>query len=163
MICRNVKKAPKSVREQTYQTLIKPQLEYASSACLVTMAETVRHDILELEKIQHRAARFVYNNYWPLASVDTNDLSMLGWETLEARRQKVCLSMMYKAVNGLTAIPMDHYQPSMATSTRSFHGQNFTNIPFSQRQSTAGTACSDMPSHQHHYALLSHPYNYVIN
>ena len=40
MICRNVKNVPKSVREQIYKTLIRPQLEYASSACMITMAET---------------------------------------------------------------------------------------------------------------------------
>ena len=62
-------------------------------------------------------------------------------------------------------------------TTRSFHGQNFvlpsyieltsTNIPFSLRRSAAETACParclDMPSHQHHYVLLSHLYNCVIN
>ena len=68
-----------------------------------------------LEKVERHAARFVHNNYWPLASV-TQMISILDWETLETRRQKVCLSMLYKAINGLTAIPMDHYQPSMATS-----------------------------------------------
>ena len=154
MIRRNVKKAPKSIREQIYQTLIRSQLEYASSA----WSPWLRHDILELERVQRRAARFVHNNYWPLVSV-TQMISILDWETLETRRQKAHLSMLYKAINGLTAIPMDHYQPSMATSTRSFHGQNFvylpveltsTNIPFSLRQ------CPDMLSHQHHYALLSH-------
>ena len=60
MVHRNIKKAPKSVREQIYQTLIRPQLEYASSA----WSPLLRHDILELEKVQRpRAAHFVHNNY----------------------------------------------------------------------------------------------------
>ena len=162
MVRRNVKKAPKSVRP-----LIRPQLEYASSA----WSPWLRHDILELENVQHRAACFVHNNYWPLTSV-TQMISILDWETLETRHQKARLSMLYKAINSLTAIPLDHYQPSTATSTRSFHGQNFILPPcrtdvykrsFSLRQSAAGIACSDIPSHQHHYALLSHLYNCVIN
>ena len=38
MIRRNIKKVPKPVREKVYLTLIRPQLDYASSACMVTMA-----------------------------------------------------------------------------------------------------------------------------
>ena len=149
MIRRNVKIAPKSVREQIYQTLIRAQLEYASA-----WSPWLRHDILELEKVQRRAARFVHNNYWLLASV-TQMISILDWETLETRRQKAHLSMLYKAINGLTAIPMDHYQPSMATSTDPSMVKTLlylpveltsTNIPFSLRQSATGTACPDMPS-----------------
>ena len=88
--------------------------------------------MLELEKVQRRAACFVHNNYW----CDTNDLySRLG-DILEARRQK-SVSMLYKAINGLTAIPMDHYVPTL--HGRFFHGQNYylpveltyTNIPIS--------------------------------
>ena len=120
MIRRNIKKAPKSVREQIYQTLIRPQLEYTSSA----WSPWLRHDILELAKVQCHAACFAHNNYWPLASV-TQMISILDWETLEACHQKAHLCMLYKAINGITTIPMDHYQPSTATSTRSFHGQNF--------------------------------------
>ena len=61
----NIKKAPKLVKEQIYQTLIRPQLEYA----FTVWSPWLRWDILELEKVQCRAARFVHNNYWPSASV----------------------------------------------------------------------------------------------
>ena len=67
MIRRNIKKAPKPVREKLYQTLIRPQLEYASSAWSPWLKQELQ-DILELEKVQRRAAHFVHNNYWPLAS-----------------------------------------------------------------------------------------------
>ena len=42
----------------------------------------IHKHMLELEKVQHRVARFVYNNYWPTASV-TEMISTLNWETLE--------------------------------------------------------------------------------
>ena len=42
----------------------------------------LKQDILELEKVQRRAARFVNNNYWPMASV-TEMIFTLNWETLE--------------------------------------------------------------------------------
>ena len=78
MVRRNIKKAPISVKEQIYKTLIRPQLEYASC----TWSPWLKQDILELEKVQSRAAHFVYNNYWPMASV-TEMISTLNWETLE--------------------------------------------------------------------------------
>ena len=59
MARRNIKKAPISVKEQIYKTLIRPQLEYAS--CM--WSPWLKQDILELEKVQHHGARFVYNNY----------------------------------------------------------------------------------------------------
>ena len=54
MIRRNIKKAPTSVKEQIYKTIIRPQLEYASSA----WSPWLKQDIMELEKVQHRAACF---------------------------------------------------------------------------------------------------------
>ena len=160
MICRNIKKTPKSVREQIYQTLIRPQLEYASSA----WSPWLRHDILELEKVQRHAARFVLNNYWPLASV-TQMISILDWETLETRRQKARLSMLYKTIMVLpqsqwtTTNPPRLHPPDPSMVKTLYY---LPDIPFSLRRSAAGTACPDMPSHQHHYVLLSHLYNCVI-
>ena len=61
MVHRNIKKAPISVKEQIYKALIRPQLEYASC----TWSPWLKQDILELEKVQHCAARFVCNNYGP--------------------------------------------------------------------------------------------------
>ena len=119
MIRCNIKKAPKLVKEQIYQTLIRPQLEYASTV----WSPWLRQDIIELEKVQRHAAHFVYNNYWPSASV-TQMISNLDWESFEARRQKARLNMLFKAINDLVEIPMEHYKFSTITTTRSFHGQN---------------------------------------
>ena len=119
MIRRNIKKAPKRVKEQIYQTLIRPQLEYASTV----WSPWLKQDIIELEKVQRRAARFVHNNYWPLASV-AQMIFNLDWESLEARRQKARLSMLFKAINDFIEIPMEHYKFSAITTTRSFHGLN---------------------------------------
>ena len=53
----------------------------------------LKQDTLELEKVQRRAARFVHNNYWPMASM-TDMILTLNWETLEKRREKVRLCML---------------------------------------------------------------------
>ena len=103
-----------------------------------------KQDILELEKVQCRAVRFVHNNYWPLAS-GTQMTSALGWEILEARRQKSRLWILFKTINGIIIVPFDHYKPqtSITISTRSSHDTNlshtlalqelmYRNIPFSR-------------------------------
>ena len=92
MMHRNIKKAPTCVKEQIYKTLIRPQLEYASS----TWPPWIKQHIIELEKVQHHAARFVYNNHWPMASV-TAMLFSMTWETLEKCHQKARLCMLHKA------------------------------------------------------------------
>ena len=56
-----------SVKEKIYKTLIRPQLEYAYASC--AWSPWLKQDISELKKVQRCAARFVYNNYWPMASV----------------------------------------------------------------------------------------------
>ena len=61
MIHRNIKQAPKLVKEQTYQTLIRPQLEYVYASTV--WSPWLRQDILELEKVQCRAAHFVHHDY----------------------------------------------------------------------------------------------------
>ena len=72
-----------SVKEQIYKTLIRLQLEYAY--CM--WSPWLKQDISELEKVQRHATHFVYNNYWPTASV-TEMISTLNWETLEKHREK---------------------------------------------------------------------------
>ena len=77
-------------------------------------------------KIQRRAARFVRNNYKYTTSV-SHLLSELSWEQLSERRRVTRLTMMYKAVHGLVALPIDNLRPSTRT-TRSFSEHSFVNI-----------------------------------
>ena len=123
MIHRNIKKAPKQVKIQIYHTLVRSQLEYASSA----WSPWLKQDLFELKKVQRYAVRFVHNNYWPLASV-TQMTSALGWEILEARCQKARLCMLFKAIDGIIKVPFDHYKPQTSTtiSTRSSHDTNLS-------------------------------------
>ena len=67
MMLHNFKKVPTSVKVHVYQTIIRPQLEYASSA----WSPWLKQDILELKKAlsQWGAVRFVNNNDWPVTSV----------------------------------------------------------------------------------------------
>ena len=104
IMCCNIKKVSKSVKEQIHKVLIRPQLEYALSVWSLWF----KQDIIELEKVQHHSAHFVYNNHWPMASV-TAMLSSLNWETLEkCCCEKPHLCMLYKVINSVVEIPMYH-------------------------------------------------------
>ena len=68
------------VKLKAYTTLAPPQLEYA---CSVWNPYT-KHNIHQIELVQHRAARFVFRDYSNFTHV-TPMLKQLGWDTLEQR------------------------------------------------------------------------------
>ena len=103
---------------------IRSQLEYASSA----WSPWLKQDILEIKKVQRRVARFMHNNYWPLASV-TQMLCTLDWETLETRCQNIQLFMLLKDL-----LKFDHILLTIINRCL----QPFLFFP---RQSATGTTC----------------------
>ena len=63
-----------------------------------------------LEMVQRRAARYSTNRYHNTSSV-TDMLQDLNWETLESRRTKLQLVMMFKITNDLVDKTCDSYNP----------------------------------------------------
>ena len=59
----------------------------------------LQKDINKLEMIQRRSARYVTNRYHNTSSVETM-LQQLKWPTLEERRKKARLTLLYKVANG---------------------------------------------------------------
>ena len=47
--------------------------------------------------IQQKAARFVFNDFARLSSVSTM-LELLGWDSLEKRRDQLTLMMLFKII-----------------------------------------------------------------
>ena len=81
---RNLKVCSILVKTASYTTLVRPALEYASSA----WDPTTQSNIQALEQVQKRAARFVFNDYTTRTpGCLTKILDDLGWDTLQKRRQ----------------------------------------------------------------------------
>ena len=90
---RNLRKAPTAVKTLTYESLIRPILEYSG----------VAQDVNKLDMVQHRYTRYTSLDYGRTSSV-TAILKTLGWEPLAELRAKTRITMMYRIVHGLVDI-----------------------------------------------------------
>ena len=103
------------MKAATYTTLVRPSIEYASSV----WDPYTRNNIHQLEAIQRRAARFVYNNFYDRESrVVASMISRLQWESLEQRRAKARVTFMYKIVNHLVDVHAEHILTPSDNRTR---------------------------------------------
>ena len=112
----NVVAKNKDIKTMAYNSLVRPQVEYAS----VVWSPYTKDNINKIEKVQRRAARWVSNDYFSYSSV-TGMLSNLGWRSLENRRTDMGLAMFYKIVYGLVAIPLLSYFEHPEVYTRHMH------------------------------------------
>jgi len=119
MLRRNLKAAPPNTKALAYRSIVRPLLEYSS--CVWDPHTATQKN--QLEGVQRRAARFVFNNYislynytppsgpytpWTTHSV-TSMIRTLGWKPLEQRRGEARLVLFYKAVHGIVAIPVSQF------------------------------------------------------
>ena len=98
---------PQDVKESAYKGLVRPVLEYGSSAwdpSSILLQE-------ELEKVQKRAARFVTGNYLYETGSMTGILEQLKWESLKKRRRDSRIIMLYKGLKGAASIPTNDLVP----------------------------------------------------
>ena len=99
LIRRNLGPCDTTVKEKAYQSLVRPQLEYASSV----WNPYTKTDKIKVESIQRQAARFTVGDYQRTSSVTTM-LETLNWDTLEHRRLLAQATMFYKIINGIVNI-----------------------------------------------------------
>jgi len=111
---RNIYHCPPDVKTLAYTSLIRPHLKFASAAWDPYTA----HDINQLDKVQHHAARFVKNDYRRTTSV-SGLVRDLGWQSLENRRKNACLALFCKGLHGLSAIPCDSLRRPVRNSRHS--------------------------------------------
>ena len=103
-----------------YTNLIRPTLEYASSV----WDPYHNNHIASIEKIQRRALRWIFNDYNFSHSVTTM-LQSLNLPTLQHRRKRMCLTLLYKSINGLLALKFPNYFTAISTNTRIHHHQSY--------------------------------------
>ena len=82
--------------------------------------------------VQRRSARFVYNNLYYRTSSVTSMLNNLNWPSLKQRRDVAKVTIFFKVINNLIAIPHDYLSPA-SISTR---GHNLTFIQLAARTNT---------------------------
>ena len=103
------------MKAAAYTTLVRPSIEYASTV----WDPYTRNNIHQLEAIQRRAARFVYNNFYDREpGVVTSMISRLQWESLEQQRAKARATFMYKIVRNLVDVPAEHILTPSDNRTR---------------------------------------------
>jgi len=102
---RNIYHCTPKVNALAYTSLIRPHLEYASAAWDPYTAR----DSHQLDIVQRRAARFVKRDYRQITSVSELS-SHLAWQSLEERRKNSRLSLFYKGLHGLAAVPVRELQ-----------------------------------------------------
>ena len=123
LLGRNLKAAPLKTKELGYNALVRPVLEYASS---VWDPHTTKEKT-KIEKIQRRAARFVTKNYKKTDSVNAM-LKDLKWQSLENRRKKARLSMLYKINKGEVHVEFNKLQKLQPRSGRRGHTEMFERV-----------------------------------
>ena len=122
-IRRNIPTKHHGIRQTAYNTLVWPQLEYASPV----WSPCTQVRINKVEAVQRRAARWVTNDYSSYSSV-TQMINSLGWRSLEQRCADVRLIMFYKIVYGFVEIYLPTYIQRQIRMTQTMHPMHFIQI-----------------------------------
>ena len=120
---RNLRINNSDTKTAAYKTLVRPNLEYCASVWSPYTATGKQ----KIEMVQRRAARYATNRYHNTSSV-TDMLQDLDWESLESRRVKIQLTLLFKVIQDLVDIPAAAYLTPASTRTRANHTKKLKQI-----------------------------------
>ena len=123
-IRRNVGSCPEEVKKQAYLALVRPHLEYASSA----WDPHLQKYILQIEMVQRRAARFIKSNYSRDPCTVTTLLEQLELPPLSTRRKIARITRLHKAIHEKVAIPIPSYINKPTRTSRFHHPKRYIQI-----------------------------------
>lgn len=124
---RTLARSTSNIKLLAYKTYIRPLLEYAT----VVWGPYTQSNISEIENIQRKAVRFIFNSYRRHTSVSAL-LQDANLETLEVRRYRERLKMLYLIYHEHVKIDRKLYiKPCNRRPTRSSH--SFKLIEYSCR------------------------------
>ena len=103
---------------------IKQQLDQTENTTQQSDHHIQKKNKDEIEKVQRRAARFVRGRYHNTSSVSSM-IDHLHWESLEQRRQKARVIMLYKIIHNEVDINPQSYLKKQERTTRSAHPYQF--------------------------------------
>jgi len=155
---RNLKYCPTKSKETAYFALVRSTVEYSSSV----WNPHLKKDVVNLEKINRRAAWFVMNDDKLQSSV-TEMLDKLEWPSLEHRRKNQRLTTMFKITQGLVAVPYSYLTPAdfrtranhiykLKSSETFQHLHQPTRIHSFLKQFRNGTVCTRTSLRRHLWA-----------
>ena len=122
---RNLRSCSRSSRRSAYVSLIRPALEYGT----VVWDIYQRTDINTIERVQHRAARFITGDYRSREpGCITSMLSDLNLPPVEDRRRNIKLPYFYKVVEGVIQAILPQKYPTNRKPGRNIRGKNFSDF-----------------------------------
>ena len=105
---RNLARCPGKVKENCFNALVRPLLEYSCSA----WDPYKQNQIDKLELINKRAALFITGNYTREHGNSNKNFEALGWCSLRERRLRSKVSLLFKIQTDLIHIPGDDLIPN---------------------------------------------------
>jgi hypothetical protein len=120
MIRRNIRTNCQQTKETAFNSLVRPNLEYACSA----WDPHQKCYINKIQAVQRRGARYVYNRHHNTRS-PTSMLQALKWEPLASRRIKLKLCLFYKIHSKLIDIQFPPFIHLAADRNRRSHSVTY--------------------------------------
>ena len=152
---RNTTFYPTEVKIHCYNTFVWPIMKYSAS---VWWPHTIQ-DIPKLEKVQRRAARYIFNDYSSFHSASIM-LNQLNWPSLDTRRDYTWRLPCFKIIEGLVDItPIPDLTPVLSIirghSYRLYITPSQINCHLFSFIPTATKLWNSLPSHAYSGNLFS--------